>query len=395
MLNAPPTAGRTTRRVIRPAALCLVSVGLASRPAAAVPPATTMPAATPPDAAWPNPFLSAAPEPHQDAEYQAALGDVEASLARCPPTLDPSPERRDALTMLDLMFHDPFARDRGPVRAFHARRAERTADALAHDAPPTDGATIYMFYNMGFVVRTRGVTLGFDLIRAKHLGPFAVADDVMKRIVDQCDVLFISHVHLDHADPWVAQTFIDQGKPVVAPPDLWTADPIHARLTRLKRAATLRQAVPVRGGHASIDVVVDPGFQAIKTGDGVTCNVYVVRTPEGLLVAHTGDNNTYRPTGSNWADPRAGPQRIDVLLLNDWTMIQSPKALRGYDPRLVIAGHYDELGHDNVNARAPYWRGLIHARKSVYPWLVMTWGESFEYRRQAMPASPFPVGAAR
>ena len=350
---------------------------------------STLPAspATQPDELPPNPYLSSADEPHMDAEYEAALADVEASLAKCPPDLAVSSERRDALTMLDLLFHDPFASERKAVQAFHVRRAELIADELEHDPVPTDGAKIYMFYNMGFIVRTHTVTLGFDLIRAEHLGQFALPDALMKRIIDQCDILFISHVHLDHADPWVAQTFIDEGKPAVGPPDLWADQAINAHLTKLKRDSSLRQTVMLKGGR-ELSVITNPGFQNMKTGDSVPCNVYVVKTPDGLLIAHTGDNNAYKPAGMNWTDPQHPNQQIDVLLLNDWTMTLAPRTLRGYNPRLVIAGHFDELGHANVNARAPYWRGLVHGGKSIYPWLVMTWGESFNYRRDAIPAGP-------
>jgi len=49
------------------------------------------------------------------------------------------------------------------------------------------------------------------------------------------DAHFISHQHGDHSDPWVVQTFIDQGKPVVAPPDLWTEEPIFKSITHLER----------------------------------------------------------------------------------------------------------------------------------------------------------------
>jgi L-ascorbate metabolism protein UlaG (beta-lactamase superfamily) len=357
--------------------------------------ATTSPSnpATQPDA-FPNPYASADAEPHMDAEYDAAFADIEVSLGRCPPSLVVSPERRDALTMLDLIFHDPYAPERKPVQDFHVHQAQATADALEHDAPPEEGAKIYMFYNMGFIVRTRTVTIGFDLVRMEHMDKFALPDDLMKRVINQCDVLFISHVHLDHADPWVAQTAIDEGKPVVAPPDLWSDQPIGAHLTKLKRDSSLRQTVTLHDGRRELNVIANPGFQNLKTGDGVTNNVYVVQTPDGMLFAHTGDNNAYVPSGMNWTDPEHPNQQIDVLLLNDWTMTLAPKTMRGYNPRLVIAGHFNELGHPNVLSRAPYWRGLVHGTKSIYPWLVMTWGESFTYRRDAMPAGPAAQAAA-
>src|SRR5690625_7867771 len=84
-----------------------------------------------------------------------------------------------------------------------------------------EGAMIWKLYNMGIVARTASVTVCFDLVRAhsSRVEEFPVSDEVMGSVIDQCDALFVSHRHGDHADQCVAQTFIDRGKPGTAPPD--------------------------------------------------------------------------------------------------------------------------------------------------------------------------------
>ena len=339
---------------------------------------TTFPADTP------DPFSTPGDDFRVDLHDVAMLSAAADSLDRFPPSVVVPPERRDALMLLDSVFHDPYARERKAVQAFHVERARRIVEQL-EKTKVTEGAKIWAFYNMGFVIRTKSATLGFDLTAARHLPGFTLPDELMKRLLAQCDVLFISHTHWDHADPVFAQNFIDAGKPVVGPPDLWAGYPINAKLTPLGRAAGKPQALQLKDG-ATLTVTVNPGFQHMKDGPDVTNNVYVVRTPDELCFAHTGDNNGYLPSGFEWIDEVHTHGKVDVLLFNDWTQMV-PRTLRGFDPNLVIAGHYDELGHENVWARAPYWRGLLHAEKSKVPWLVMAWGESYDYKPADFPAA--------
>ena len=52
------------------------------------------------------------------------------SLDRFPPALIVSPKRRDALMLLDSVFHDPYARERKAVQTFHLHRAQRVVEQL-------------------------------------------------------------------------------------------------------------------------------------------------------------------------------------------------------------------------------------------------------------------------
>src|SRR5690625_7919693 len=91
-----------------------------------------------------------------------------------------------------------------------------------------EGAMIWKLYNMGLVARTASVTVCFDLVRAhsSRVEVFPGSDEVMGSVIDQCDALFVSHRHGDHAAQWVAQTFIERGRPAVARPDVCDSDPV-------------------------------------------------------------------------------------------------------------------------------------------------------------------------
>lgn len=318
----------------------------------------------------------------QAAALLAAAGET---FARVPPALPEPPERRLALLLLDGVLHEEAAATRAAVQAFHKDRiAAATADI--ERTTVTDGARVWKLYDLGFVVRTPSVTFAFDLVRGVHVadGAFAVDDAVMERLAEECDVMFISHRHVDHADPVVAEAFLSRGKVVVAPPTLWEGEPIHARITHLNREAHAQQMLPVQGGELDLRVVIYPGFQG--GDDSTPNNVTLVTTPKGIGFMQTGDQSD--PRAFTWIDEIAEHHRVDVLMPNCWTT-DIARVARGVRPSLIITGHENEMGH-TIDHREPYWltyqRQTGSARfggdpKVGYdtPLLLMTWGESFSY----------------
>ena len=271
------------------------------------------------------------------------------------------------------------------MRDYFHRRIQRAAGEIENTSV-SQGAVIWKLYNHCFVVRTATVTVAFDLTRARlwRSEGFELPDDLVARIVEQCDVLFISHRHGDHADEWVAQTFLDQGKPVVAPPEVWEDKPIHQQITHLEREAHALQSLPIHNGQGELQVVVYPGHQ----GDDIQNNVSLVFTPEGISFAQTGDQAN--DSDFDWIDQVSAHHQADVLLPNCWTT-DIVRAVCGFDPELVITGHENEMGH-TIDHREPYW--LTYQRKTGSdrfggsrlvgydkPLLVMTWGESYHYRQ--------------
>jgi hypothetical protein len=86
----------------------------------------------------------------------------------------------------------------------------------------------------------------------------------------------------------------------------------------------------------------------------------------------------------DWIDQVAKNYRVDVLMTNAWTM-DIMRLVKGFNPKLVMPGHEIEMGH-TVWDRLPFWGddaylGLNYAelKKSKYPVVVTTWGESYWY----------------
>jgi L-ascorbate metabolism protein UlaG (beta-lactamase superfamily) len=79
------------------------------------------------------------------------------------------------------------------------------------------------FYNFGYIIQTASVTVGIDLVRGgeERENLFYIDEDVMRSIVEQCDIHFLTHIHSDHASPSVAKMFYEQGKDMIAPDVFW------------------------------------------------------------------------------------------------------------------------------------------------------------------------------
>jgi hypothetical protein len=322
----------------------------------------------------PNNFFDK-PDEYLNWQAQNILDIVEEISVRFPPQLTEPLERRAALLMLDAVFHDVKAPERSAVQEFHQDRIEKAIKEM--ESKHVDkGAIIWKLYDMAFVVRTNTVTIGFDLTRghSARAEGFGISNILYKRIISQCDALFISHRHGDHADEWVAQEFIDQGKPVVAPEGIWANKPIYKKMTHLQRKANQMQSLPIQFGKRELKVVIYPGHQ----GAAILNNVSLVITPEDLSFCHTGDQSSNDDL--EWIDKVGEHFWIDVFMPNCWTT-DPPRATRGYNPELILPGHENELGH-SIDHREAY--GLDYSRWLVpKAKIIMFWGESYHYLPRA------------
>jgi len=319
-------------------------------------------------------------------QAEALLKQASVVFSDFPPDWPEPAARRSALLLLDGVLHDVYAPQRPPVQEFYKTRMWKAIEEI-EQMEISDGAHIWKLYDHGFVIRTKTVTMGFDLIRGKSARAegFPISEDIMDRLIKQCDVLFISHYHGDHAEEWVAQTFIDQGKPVVAPPGLWKNQSINQSITHLERVPHTIQTLPVQGGKQILEVIVYPGHQ----GENIENNVSLVKTPEGLSFSHMGDQSN--PNDFEWIDEVGNNHVVDVLMPNCWTT-DIVRVAKGFNPALIITGHENEMGH-TIDHREPYW--LTYQRQEGSdrfggssevgydtPLILMTWGESYHYKRE-------------
>lgn len=311
-----------------------------------------------------------------DQQAEATLQVVQDVLSSLPPQGPEPLDRRMALLMLDGVFHEVNAPKRPPVQSFHHARIQRALEEI-EKSRVDKGAILWKLYNHAFIVRTPAATLAFDLTRGHSVGNegFALSDDVAQALVRQCDVLFVSHAHPDHADDGVAEDFLNENKPVLCPPGLWGDREFSKKLIRPRGEAPSPLSVPLSNGR-SITVTAYPGHQ----GPLVPNNVYLVVTADPISFCHTGDQS--EDADFSWIDELGKNQRVDVLMPNCWTT-DILRMVRGIAPQLIITGHENELGH-TIDHREPYWLTYSRLQDSPSPQVLMTWGESFHY----IPAQP-------
>ena len=303
------------------------------------------------------------------ARSLAWAGDI---LDSNPPGVPEIPVRRAALIRLDDILHIESAPRKELVRQFYRARMERAVREI-EATRVTEGVRIWKLYNHGFFVRTPSVSFTFDIVPGLAKVDFRVDPSLLERIAEQSDATFISHLHGDHASQEVARLFLKRHKPVIAPEGLWADVPEFAQaLTYPKRGTTAVQIDKLR-------VVAYPGHQ----GAPILVNVHMVTTPDGFTVVHTGDQSGSEAPGSDfdWIAQIGAQHAVDVLLPNCWTT-NIQRVARGVNPKLIITGHENEMGHA-VDHREDYTQTYNHLFGSPYPFLVMAWGESYHYRRPA------------
>ncbi|MBM3288979.1 MAG: MBL fold metallo-hydrolase [Candidatus Hydrogenedentes bacterium] len=345
-----------------------------------------------------NPTLGPGDDAFNARQSESFLAEVSKTLDTVPPAVPEPRERALALRLLDAVLHDTHSPNQPSVQAFYHARMEHAVKQI-EEMRVTEGLQIWKLYNHGFVVCTPSITVAFDLFRGparfRWDGPdgrkgvespeFPIADALADRLAAQCDVLFISHEHRDHADPYIAEAFLKLGKPVVAPESVFGGTPLQARATHLKREADTVQTLPVQGGTIQLQVVVYPGHQ--YQNGGPENNVTLVISPEGHSFAHNGDqiNDPYPQYQEDfkWIDTVKDRHRVDVLMTNCWSN-DLLRIVRGFDPQLVVPGHENELGHQ-MNDRVPFWGDAqflqlnLSEVKAQYPTLTMTWGETYRF----------------
>lgn len=281
----------------------------------------------------------------------------------------PSQARKAALYLLDQIFHDTRLDNSPYVSEFLDNRMERVLDGLSH--PLAKGMEIYKLYNDGWIVRTPEVTIGWDIYRGRKIKDterHLMSDSIAAALADACDIMFLTHNHGDHVDPFVVAQFTSKGKPVIAPDEIL---PDNREVTHTRREEIWDESFKAANG-ATLNATIIPGHQ-----DHLQNNIYVVTTPDGYTVCSTGDQ---------WLksdlDMILGLQGkitpVDVLMPICWAA-RLPEMCQSFGAKVVLTGHENELGHHTIDHREAYWLSYNKLEDFPIPNSLMTWGECFRF----------------
>jgi L-ascorbate metabolism protein UlaG (beta-lactamase superfamily) len=282
-----------------------------------------------------------------------------------------SDERKIALYTIDALVHDNRLDNTKAFLDYINKRYDVIAAKLKNEKPNNKEIRIYKLYNHGYVLQTPTVTIAIDMIRGGGAAKPFVSEPLIQSIVDQCDILFISHAHGDHADKSVVRMFCDQQKKVIAPPKVFENTSPYITHIRGEEVKTEKIAMPAK--KVELNVKVFPGHQ-----EEVLNNMYAITTPEGITALHTGDQDSN--TDKKMVADIGNKAKVDVLLVHSW-MEDIEDAVAGIRPTLIISGHENELEH-SIDHRESYWLTFKRFANLTTPFIVMAWGEYFTFSQK-------------
>ena len=287
-------------------------------------------------------------------------------LAKHPPSVYVSDERKLALFSIDALLHDVRLDNGVAFREYIDKRHLQVVERLINEKPKANEVRIHRLYNHGFVVQTPSVTIGFDIFRGGRADNHFISESIMRALVNQCDILFVSHEHGDHADRSVVQMFCNQNKNVIAPPGI--LQNISPLIKYLRGESMVTEKINIPAKNVALTVRVFPGHQGQMLN-----NVYAVTTPEGVTVMHTGDQ--YSGDDMKWISTVANAVKVDIFMVNCW-IPEIVKTVEGVKPELIIIGHENEMGH-TIDHREPYWLTVQRFKDIKTPYVMMAWGEFY------------------
>lgn len=279
-----------------------------------------------------------------------------------------SQERELALYCLDGIFHNTLYDNSSEMKAYRNWQAQRVIGFLKQ--PVDSGLQICKVYNDGFIVRSASTTIAFDLCGRDGV---IIPDSLMREIINYCDALFISHEHGDHADIFVTKTFIQLGKPVVAPTTFMSDE---TRIIHHSSNEITQNILTLPSGEITYKVL--PGHQNTTATTNVICNHNAVTLPEGYTVVHIGDQAHQEDMVWIKEAYKIVPN-VDLLFAACW-MGNITSTVNGYNPRIVFTGHENELFHP-IESRIPYWKTYQRYKHIDRTCIIMEGGECYHYER--------------
>jgi L-ascorbate metabolism protein UlaG (beta-lactamase superfamily) len=289
-----------------------------------------------------------------------SFGEIkEVFLKERPQTGDPV-ERSLAIQSLDQLSYANAPSVHPGTRDYMLTMIQKAVLEIKNEVV-TEGASVWLLYNHGFVVKTPTVCLGFDLFDYYYYNSTGSRGYV--KLADILDMYFISHAHRDHYSENLIKAMHSRGKPVIGP----------------KSAGNILLNTHIGFGDtlllSNVHIVAHYGEHSIPVRQ------YEVTTPEGIRILHTGDNSSISTLPS--------PEYINLLLINCWiegwgghlSPYSLSTAIKKVNPEVTLPGHFMELRHFRGDSDPLHWDDGAWVDLYEVPgdYHVLTWGERYHF----------------
>lgn len=308
------------------------------------------------------PMLQGAPARFEPNKGQ--LDQLHAWFRQNPPTGENRAERRQRAAILQTasdqlsvpVWEEYLSRWRtNPTRSgntldnypvlYYMRKA---MDQAVEDIKTTrveEGLALWFMYNMGYVFKTPDACFGIDL-------RFPAAE----RLTEELDFLLVTHEHADHYWQPLMDAMIQANKPVVTR---------SYGNTSVVTSPTELQFGPVR---VKVDIGDHDRNKPDQTNNMLMFQVDCGEASGDCTIYHSGDANNYE---------KMQPDReVDIFIPHVAVGMSVPAAVGHLKPRMTLASHVLELGHEQGPTRISLDRafqvieGLPPAEAAI-----LTWGE--------------------
>ncbi len=279
--------------------------------------------------------------------------------------------RRDALGRLDELLKLPSISGCEEMKNYFVSRWAALNEDLAGPPPPEGRVDVHLLYNMGVIVRSARMTVGFDLVSTRHvLGVYWKVDDsLLEALVSAVDMVFYSHRHADHLDLDLAARFIRRGIPVVAPKEILDLIP---KGSMGMEAGETRELFGMGRNNAAVRVKAHLASHLRGRATVVRC--FEVWIEDEVGVFHASDADPFK-------SPTPSPDvPVDVFVactpaVRREVVREIEDSTRG----CVILAHLAEVGH-RLDMGRPCWLDGLETAAWFSPGkaLVPIWGERVE-----------------
>lgn len=204
-------------------------------------------------------------------------------------------------------FHEGW-----PILGYYDSALDRILASVPKTTPPANGVAVWHLYNMGYVIKTPGATIGIDIHhRRGHL------------LEPLLDALLITHNHSDHYNKALIQAMLDKGKPV------------FSNFVESPQYSTEPRGFTVGDISVQTDITDhNPKLVRFMTTYRIACGDEKKGAP---VLFHSGDSYNHR---------QLKPQMpIHVFMVHPRVGLSVPEAALVLNPQSIFFSHLLELGH--------------------------------------------------